>query len=437
MAQGTLNLHIGSTFSGKGFQQLETALAASGARASRASTAVNAVSSAVGGLGGNVGKLLGLGRILMGGLLSTGVWMAVGAAISFVVGKVTELWRAYKDLQEARKPMSLSERKRMNEGYERRLELYKKQAAERAAAAAAEKRAAAEKAAADKKYGDEQQIKWQTYYQEQLDAEREITAERERRNLVAKEGIELARAEAEIRIKDAQRNTASKQAIYNVQSQHGTPEGAEKALLDLRLAQEKEKTVIAEERQKIIKMIKAREDEERAVELAASAAEEEAEQREKIRKIREKIANDQKAAHDKAKRIDEEINRKRLEAAEWKTQANGAKGKDFNSWDREQKRAAREQERAARRDQKQWDAAKSEYDRIWARTHDRNGNVLKSASKADLDRLARLDEWRKLRNPNNDPAKKAEQLEKEKRDLLKKAADEAEKTRKALENIGL
>ena len=431
MAQGTLNLHIGSSFSGEGFAKLKTALAASGQQAARASEAVGAVSAATGGLGRNVQQLLGLGRMLTKGLLSTGVWAAAAWAVSAMIGKVKELADALKQVHER---SSFAERTKTNDGYNRRVARYGQEDRERAAE---EKRLEAEAAAKRRQYDAEQQIKWHAYAQDRLTKEREITAEQERRNLIGKEGLELARSEAQIRIRDAQRQTAAAQNAYSQQSRYGTAVGKEQAWDALRLAQEREKTVIEQERAKIITLIKAREAEELAIERAAAEAEEEAELRAKINRVREKIAKDEKDAADKAAKIDAEIEQKKKDAAEWQVKAAGAQGKSFGEWEREQKRAAKDRANEEAKSNKQFKAAKDEYERIWARTHDRNGNLLKSASKTDLERMRKLNEFGALRNAENDPMKKVEQLEKEKRDLLQRTAAAVEKTEAALKNLGL
>ena len=75
---------------------------------------------------------------------------------------------------------------------------------------------------------------------------------------------------------------------------------------------------------------------------------------------------------------------------------------------------------------------------IWERTHDpRTGRLLSTANKADLERMQKLQKFGELLNPANDPAKKAEELEKQLREAQLKTSKNVEEITKKMKDLGL
>ena len=118
------------------------------------------------------------------------------------------------------------------------------------------------------------------------------------------------------------------------------------------------------------------------------------------------------------KALDERLAKAREEAARLEENAQRARGKSFNEWDRGEKRRARDEEREAKKQAGFLDRAAREQAAIGQRIFDRHGRLRKGANKADIERWKKLNEFQLNNDPKNNPAiKEAERLEKERRDL--------------------
>ena len=439
MAKGNINLHIGTSCDASGFSQLNAAMAKSAKNVSRVNGAIQILGKSGSALYPVMSKISGIGAILQGGIFAAGGWMLLATAL----GKVAELFGKIKENIDGIKTSRMSKfmREQMEVGHNRRLQKYEQLNADKAQAAADAKAAAADAAAKQKAEDDAYQIAANSAMLKDAQGKRAVEMETLRRGMIGKSGVELAQAQAAYNIKAAQGGVADAQEMVRIQKQFGEFDWQkmQEVTNALALAQEKLLTVQAEEAQKIKEAIAARDKE---IAAAKKAADEKA-RRERQETAKKNLEADraqiEARSEETAARIQSQIDAANAAAPAWEEGHAGAEGaKNFADWQHQQEVQANEKAKAERRQQNKFNLARREYMQIWERTHDpRTGRLLSTANQADIDRMNKLNEFGKLLNPANDPAKQAEKLEQEQRANVKKTAENLEVIKKKMNDLGL
>lgn len=439
MAKGSINLHIGTSCDASGFTQLNAAMAKSAKSVSRVNGAIQILGKSGSALYPIMSKISGIGAILSGGIFAAGGWMLLATAL----GKVAELFGKIKDEINGIKTERMSKfmRGEMEKGHSRRLQKYEQMKVDKAQAAAEAKAQAEEDAKAQKAADDAYQIQANSAMLKNAQGKRAVEMEALRRGMIGKSGVELAQATAAYNIRSAQGDVTDAQEMVRIQKQFGEFDWQkmQEVTNALALAEEKLLTVQAEEAQKIKEAIAARDKEIAATKKAAA----EKEKRERLEAQRKSLQADQEAIRARgeaaADKIQEQIAAANAAAPAWQQGHQGAEAANgFGDWQHQQEVEAHEQERNQKRQANKFELARKEYLQIWERTHDpRNGRLLSTATKSDLERMQKLQKFGELLNPANDPAKKAEQLEKQLKEAQLKTSKNVEEIAKKMKDLGI
>lgn len=502
MAQGQINLHIGTSYDGGGFAAAAKNIKNVGQATTRSAELLGNLGAVLGGTS-KAAQAAAAGVRILGAALSGGVWGLASAAIAAVVKGIVDLCTWFKRSNEEGRLAALGIQKEfttaeaMARGYQRRVEGYKKAAAERAAA---EKEAedAAKKAAEAANKAAKEAIKSNA---EQLKGERAITEELLRRSQVAQKTAEdvrksyagkIASAEADVSRAQANREHAQATATgsgkadyeYNRDTKEAVAEAQDKlaALLEQQAAEVEAATrAQMEARQKAERLAAEnavanakdrlattegqaagssawqalRLAEEKLVTLRAKQAQEIAEynvvaaaERDQIKArieatkertvLEEEIAKRENEIVEMNEKAAAEINALKKAAAEWEANAVRARGETYVKWDDAEKsrneQAAREQKKQAAEMQSNERYMNNLADRIF----DRDGNIRKSANQHDVNEWKKRKQWAEAQDEKNNPAQKALKEAQEKwKDSVVKAQADLELIKKQLEHVGL
>ena len=439
MAKGNINLHIGTSCDASGFTQLNAAMAKSAKSVSRVNGAIQILGKSGSALYPIMSKISGIGAVLSGGIFAAGGWMLLTVAL----GKVVELFGKLKEDINGIKTERMSKfmHVEMYKGHERRLQKYEQMRVDKAQREAAERQAEREAAAKQKAEDDAYQIQANSAMLKDAQGKRAVEMEALRRGMIGKSGVELAQATAAYNIRAAQGGVADAQEMVRIQKQFGAMDWQkmQEVTNALALAEQKLLTVQAEEAHKIKEAIAARDKEIAATKKAAA----EKEKRERQETQRKNLQADQEAIKARgaatAERLQAQIDAANAAAPAWQEGHQGAEAANgFGDWQHQQEVEAREKERNQKRQANKFDLARKEYMQIWERTHDpRTGRLLSTANKADLERMQKLQKFGELLNPANDPAKKAEELEKQLREAQLKTSKNVEEITKKMKDLGL
>ena len=418
-----LELKIGSRFDSSGLESLNKGIQQAGNNVKRASGIMNQALGTLGEVDGAVGKVASKTSNFLGSFLAGGPLAAAMAAIGLFLSETVSRFKALTAAQNEAREASRALRDQMLNGMERTHQLTlkhleAKREKERKAAEEAEKEAkriAAERAAAVAAH-ERAQAQWNAL----LDKRGQLAIQQMKPGQTdgdpiqnAQNQAKIARAEAELRVKNAQRTLA------NAIDHHGKASiEAMHAEQDLKAAEVALALTIKQNEKAVADAIKTVNDENAARAAAAEAAKVRAAKEKKAAEAAEKIEK-VKAQHEEAvKRIDERLAKAREEAARLEENAARARGKSFNEWDRGERARARDEEREAKKQAGFLERAAREQAAIGQRIFDRNGRLRKGANKADIERWKKLNEFQLNNDPKNNPAlKEAERLEKERREL--------------------
>lgn len=429
MASGHINLRIGSTYDGGGFTAAQEGVKTLGKSATRAAGFLGNLSSALGSAS-KESRSAQAAISILGGALTGGVWGLAAAAIAGVVKGIISLSSWFKqsaeDARLAARGISkeFTTLEHATKGYQKRVEGYRKQKAERDRAAAEEANAAkaAQEAALKAR---KEEIKAEV---ELLKGERAITEEREKQNQIGKQGLEAIKARHKNETLAAQNNIANIKDSFRVTE--GQAAGTA-AWQKMKLAEEQLVTLRKQQEQEIKDYIAAEK----------KAAEAEAQKDEAAKKkadLEEQIAAKQKQREQEAQRLDTQIKSLRLAAAKLEQNAARARGKSFNDWQADERAAQRAEKKEVRAQASREKNNAVQMRSLEERIFDRNGKIRKSANQQDIAQWQKRNEWRLNQNPANNPlAKAADNLERQKNELLKTLGQDIATIRQQLANVGL
>ena len=418
-----LELKIGSRFDSSGLESLNKGIRQAGSNVKRASGIMNQALGTLGEVDGAVGKLASKTSNFLGSFLAGGPAAAAIAAIGLFLTETISRFKALAAAQNEAREASRALRDQLLNGQERthrltmkRLEAEREK--ERKAAEEAEKEAKRIKAAREAAIAahERSQAQWNAL----LDKRGQLAIQQMKLGQTdgdpiqnAQNQAKVSQAEAELRVKTAQRNLANiidHRGKKSIEAMH--------AEQDLKAAEVALAQTIKNNEKAIADAIKTVNDENAARAAAAEAAKMRAAKEKKAAEAAEKIEK-VRAQHEEAvKRIDERLAKAREEAARLEENAQRARGKSFNEWDRGERKRARDEEREAKKQAGFLDRAAREQAAIGQRIFDRHGRLRKGANKADIEKWKKLNEFQLNNDPKNNPAiKEAEQLEKERREL--------------------
>lgn len=389
MAKNNIELSIGSTFDGEGFNKLNTALKTSGGNIRRVSGAVGKMIGSMEGMDGAVGKLTKTAGGLLGGFLSMGVWgLVIGAATS-LFGWVNKIFeeerRTTEELDRMNNAWKTAEGRAA--AYAKRLKEWRdlakdRQAAEKNAAEAAKRAREAELKELEKR----EQI--------ERDYEKYLMKVAELKERIA------GTPEGQIAINSAKRE-------LDFANKFGGRTEQTEAQLKLDLAKKKASDEFDKLADSIFEELDAQDRETAAAEAAAKAKEDEAKKQKEITAAKDAMAK-------KVKDLDERIAAAKKEAADLEANAARARGKSVGEWLRDERKLQRDQQKKERQQANRVKNAETELARL-VRMSPKARNAWQNQ------RVKDLREWLADQDPNNNPKlKEAERLEKEKTDLIAK-----------------
>ena len=133
--------------------------------------------------------------------------------------------------------------------------------------------------------------------------------------------------------------------------------------------------------------------------------------------------------------LDDALEEARRKLDQWERNAKDARGKDFNSWNREQKQKQKDEEKEKRRQEHETQKAEEELERIQQK-RDRGGKAL---TKQDLEREKELRDWLMMQDPQNNPFKdQVDALNMQRNQLLEELRDQLRDVHEELqENLRL
>lgn len=429
MASGHINLRIGSSYDGGGFASAQKGVKSLGQSATRAAGFLGNLSSALGSTS-QASRAAQAGITILGGALTGGAWGLAAAAIAAVTKGIVSLSTWFKKSAEDAKLAARGISKEFTtlehatKGYQKRVEGYRKQKAERDRAAADEAtRAQAAQEAALRTRKEE--IKAEV---ELLKGERAVSEERERQNQIGKQGLEALKARHKLETLSAENNIANIKDSFRVTE--GQAAGTS-AWQRLKLAEEQLVTLRKKQQQEIADYLAAEK-------KAAEAAEKKAATDKKRTDLEAQIAQKEKRRADDTQRLEAQIKSLRLAAANLEKNAARARGKSYNEWQADEKANARAEKKAASQQAAREKNNAVQMRSLEERIFDRNGKLRKSANQQDVAQWQKRNEWRLNQNPGNNPlAKAADNLERQKTELLKTLGNDIATIRQQLSNVGL
>jgi hypothetical protein len=365
------------------------------------------------------------------------MWQVGAMALTTVIGLMKKHNELMKDARLAarglsREYMTLEAAAR---GYQRRVEQYRKRKAEsdkaeedavKAAAKAQEdaKRRALEHLGIEKEYYTLQQ---------------KIVEERRKAELIDADELTRAKAmaaelkeQAELRVRLAQRDIDAAKVRGNKSEQMNAEEAMKLARLQVETAVKEGEKIVRDAEKKMAEeaaaTAKKLEDEKAKLEAEAEKKRRDAEKKASNERI-DAIRQEHKAKMDA---LEEEIRKAHDEAQVLEQNAQRARGgKTFGEWERGERDLARDERRQNVRQQNVIRNAQRELSRLEGNA--RRGRAFTNAH--DLARIARLREFIADQDPNNNPAlKRAQELEKQRKEAEAKMQKDIDAIRKAIED---
>lgn len=437
--ESRLKFEIGSVFNGEGFQKANAALDRTSKAVGKASGTIGALGGELGQLGGAVGKTAGAVGNLASSFAMGGPWGLAIAAVTTIVGLFIKWQQSIKETREKHAQLMRD----MQQGYQRRLQIYadKARKAEEAAldaiiskgqdainriralagayeqlgrsedaAAASADRVKAAAIDADYAGGDA------------VDQAHAAQLKQEVRNATAERAADREVYNAGEAVKALQKQIAEQTQVIAAQKKRGLDATkAQDELTQMTIAlsaaqnnlkaaeQNRAATII--EGETALEGLRRREAE--AAEQLIQAEEREAKARgDVIRRLQAEQAKKDTAA--RVGELDQQIAALRLQARDWEEAAAKVRGKAFDPTNGEAA-LTNEDRKAARREAAREAANERKAERI--RQNARHG----WASTKENEWLWQYDTWKAQQDPNNNlAAKKAEQLEQEKRQAQQK-----------------
>lgn len=406
-----IHIKIGSSFSGEGFRQLDSALKASSNGVKRAIAPVDAAIRTFSDLGGEAGKAFGIAGKFLTGFATMGVWGVLIASITAVVGWFTK-WRAgAEDAALATKGLSreFMTLEAAAAGYNRRMDRMRK-AAEELKRAEKERADQAKKILASDEVwlGDDQKKQMlagnknaDRYRAAQSDA-RQAALEGE---LIGEENP-YKKVELVIRKMAEAANEAVRKARYSLDDAKIGGNASEIRLAEIMLATALQRRKNAlEEARLLARQAKEEHERQEAAARKENQLAQMAEERERLRTI---IAEREKSHADRMAELDRRIEDARSRAAQLEENASGARGISVDDWLRNRRNEERQRRREERRQAARMKNAQEELERL---TNPRTRRVRSDWEKK---RIADLQEWIADQDPSNNPAlQEAERLQAE------------------------
>lgn len=430
MANGQINLTIAERRTGNGLASAANDVGILNKQLSVSRRSVSDLSRAAGVLGGTFGQVF---KLVLGG----GMWTLAATALT----KVVELMKKHNELvKDARLAAQGLSREYMTleaaaRGYQRRVEKW------RAAKAAADKAEAdAAKAAADAEEKSRRNALMLIESAKEYNAlQVQIASVKRKMAVLDADEVTQAKAmaaelkdQAELRVRLAQRDVESARVRGSLAEQTNAEKAVELARVRLEAAVKEGEKIVRDAEKKMAEeaaaAAKKLEDEK-----AKLAAEAEKKRRDAEKKAAgERIDAIRKEHKAKMDALEEEIRKAHDEAQVLEQNAQRARGgKTFGVWAREERDRERDQRRADIRQQNVIRNAQRELSRLEGNA--RRGRAFTNAH--DLARMAKLREFIADQDPNNNPAlKRAQELEKQRKEAEAKMQKDIDAIRKAIED---
>lgn len=381
---------------------------------------------AFGNLGGVIGNSLGM-------LAQGGIWGAAANVAVSAIGKIADKWREHNRLL---KDAALAARGLSREYFtaefragqvQKRVEKWRKAAADAAKEAADAERAAKADAAERLASRKEANVKENEYHR----ILEKISAEKHKAALEDADELTRLKARVALVLEAAKANTDEARRGVRQAAETGGDTYMAKMRLDLAKAEQANAVRSAKKLVEEYKKAKQDAEDEAQARFDAMVAEDEAEaERQRKREMGErKMAEIRKQAAETVKRLEEQIAGKRAEADALEQNAARARGVSFGEWMRGERDLGREGRTAARKQANREKAVDDEIARI-EKTSPR------ARSAWAKKRLAKLREWKADQDPANNPAaKEADDLEKKRDEILRQQDKKLGEIKALLEEV--
>lgn len=430
MANGQINLTIAERRTGNGLASAANDVGILNSRLGMSKKGVADLSRAAGMLGGTFGQVF---KLVLGG----GMWQVGAMALTKVVGLVKKHNELMKDARLAAQGLSRDymSLEAIARGYQRRVEQYRKRKAEsdkaeEDAARAAERAQDAALRRTLAHLGIEKE-----YYTLQ----QRIVEEKRKAALIDADDLTRAKAmaaelkeQANLRVRLAQRDIDAAKVKGDLSEQMNAEEAMKLARLQVETAVKEGEKIVRDAEKKMAEeaaaAAKKLEDEKAKLEAEAEKRRRDAEKKATNERI-DAIRQEHKAKMDA---LEEEIRKAHDEAQVLEQNAQRARGgKTFGEWERGERDLARDERRQNIRQQNVIRNAQRELSRLEGNA--RRGRAFTNAH--DLARMARLREFIADQDPNNNPAlKRAQELEKQRKEAEAKMQKDIDAIRKAIED---
>lgn len=430
MANGQINLTIAERRTGNGLASAANDVGILNSRLGMSKKGVADLGRAAGMLGGTFGQVF---KLVLGG----GMWQVGAMALTTVIGLMKKHNELMKDARLAarglsREYMTLEAAAR---GYQRRVEQWRKRKAE----ADKEEEDAVKAAAKAQEDAKRRTLEHLGIEKEYYTLQQKIVEERRKAELIDADELTRAKAmaaelkeQAELRVRLAQRDIDAAKVRGNKSEQMNAEEAMKLARLQVETAVKEGEKIVRDAEKKMAEEAAAA-----AKKLEDEKAKLEAEAEKKRRDAEKKAANERIDAirqEHKAKMdaLEEEIRKAHDEAQVLEQNAQRARGgKTFGEWERGERDLARDERRQNIRQQNVIRNAQRELSRLEGNA--RRGRAFTNAH--DLARMARLREFIADQDPNNNPAlKRAQELEKQRKEAEAKMQKDIDAIRKAIED---
>ncbi len=430
MANGQINLTIAERRTGNGLASAANDVGILNSRLGMSKKGVADLSRAAGMLGGTFGQVF---KLVLGG----GMWQLGAQALTTVIGLMKKHNELMKDARLAarglsREYMTLEAAAR---GYQRRVEQWRKRKAE----ADKEEEDAVKAAAKAQEDAKRRTLEHLGIEKEYYTLQQKIIEERRKAELIDADELTRAKAmaaelkeQAELRVRLAQRDIDAAKVRDNKSEQMNAEEAMKLAKLQVETAVKEGEKIVRDAEKKMAEeaaaAAKKLEDEKAKLAAEADKKRREAEKKAANERI-DAIRQEHKAKMDA---LEEEIRKAHDEAQVLEENAKRARGgKTFGEWERGERDLARDERRQNIRQQNVIRNAQRELSRLEGNA--RRGRAFTNAH--DLARMARLREFIADQDPNNNPAlKRAQELEKQRKEAEAKMQKDIDAIRKAIED---
>lgn len=430
MANGQINLTIAERRTGNGLASAANDVGILNSRLGMSKKGVADLSRAAGMLGGTFGQVF---KLVLGG----GMWQMGAMALTKVIGLVKEHNELMKDARLAARGLSRDymSLEAIARGYQKRVEQYRKRKAE------SDK--AEEDAARAAERAQEMALRRTLAHlgieKEYYTLQQRIIEEKRKAALIDADDLTRAKAmaeelkeQAELRVRLAQRDIDAAKVKGDLSEQMNAEEAMKLARLQVETAVKEGEKIVRDAEKKMAEeaaaAAKKLEDEKAKLEAEAEKKRRDAEKRAANERI-DAIRQEHKAKMDA---LEEEIRKAHDEAQVLEQNAQRARGgKTFGEWERGERDLARDERRQNIRQQNVIRNAQRELSRLEGNA--RRGRAFTNAH--DLARMARLREFIADQDPNNNPAlKRAQELEKQRKEAEAKMQKDIDAIRKAIED---